>query len=820
MAQRDVARKLSHMEINDWKGPVFYLSHLAVEQPKSLTTPVRIVFNSSQLFRGVSLNSILAKGPDSFKNNLLGMLLRFRKEQVVLIGDIPKMYNSVHLDVLEQHTHRFLWRDLEDRPPDVWCITRVNMGDKPTGTISIEAKDRTAELFRHINPQAADLIIESSYVDDIVNSVPNLEVAKKVTHDADLILSKGGFKVKGWLFGGDDVPAAKNEVHQVLGVSWIASEDSIVFQVSLNFSPKRRNLQSQPDLDLTQIPTMIPDILTRGMVLQQVMRVFDPFRFFAPFMVIAKVYLRETWILKLVWDEPLPEELCLKWREFFTQMFDMEDHKFSRYLKPKDAVGDPTLVIFSDGSEVAYGCAAYIRWTLVDGSFWCRLVLAKCRIAPINRISIPQMELNGAVLSKHCRKVIEAECRFKFQEVYHLVDSETVLCMINKLSTRFRVYEGVRIGEIQASTDGDVSCWGWVSSENNIADCVTRGQPPSQLGPDSKWQKGPDFLYQSCDQWNAKFSPSSNYPLPGEKSVKVKSHFTSISEASVSRCSSLNILRWVYARIIGIFKARSFKGGNRTKVTPELLSASETFLIMQAQSVWSEEENVKSFYRTLLPVKQDGLWVVGLRISGHSPLTPDNKPQILLPRNHQYTKLCMLEAHRLSGHRGRDTTVAKFRSRFWTSHASKMSKNICESCQQCRLTKAKLMKQIMGKMPPERLMSSPPFTSVMVDYFGPYSVRGEVQKRITGKAWGWSSLICVAVLFILRLCLAMIPSLFYSLVLVHCYQRLAFHHVFWSWFSTRWCKCWISTSLESSEPWWTGEVWESQGHGVAIWSSR
>ena len=224
------------------------------------------------------------------------------------------------------------------------------MGNKPAGTISIEAKDRTAELFRHINPQAADLIIESSYVDDIVDSFPSLEVAKKVTHDADLILSKGGFKVKGWIFGGDGVPVAKNEVHQVLGVSWIASEDSTIFQVSLNFSPKRQNLHSQPDLDCTQIPAIIPDILTRRMVLQQVMRVFDPFGFFTPFMVIVKVYLQKTWILKLVWDEPLPEELCLKWRDFFTQMFDMEDHKFSRYLKPKDTVGDPTLVIFSDGS--------------------------------------------------------------------------------------------------------------------------------------------------------------------------------------------------------------------------------------------------------------------------------------------------------------------------------------------------------------------------------------------------------------------------------------------------------------------------------------
>ena len=42
----------------------------------------------------------------------------------------------------------------------------------------------------------------------------------------------------------------------------------------------------------------------------------------------------------------------------------------------------------------------------------------------------------------------------------------------------------------------------------------------------------------------------------------------------------------------------------------------------------------------------------------------------------------------------------------------------------------------MGQMPPARLKPSPPFSSVMVDFFGPYYVRGEVQKRTTGKAWG------------------------------------------------------------------------------------
>ena len=42
----------------------------------------------------------------------------------------------------------------------------------------------------------------------------------------------------------------------------------------------------------------------------------------------------------------------------------------------------------------------------------------------------------------------------------------------------------------------------------------------------------------------------------------------------------------------------------------------------------------------------------------------------------------------------------------------------------------------MGKMPSACLLPSVPFSSVMVDLFSPYLVRGEVQKKISGKAWG------------------------------------------------------------------------------------
>jgi len=74
--------------------------------------------------------------------------------------------------------------------------------------------------------------------------------------------------------------------------------------------------------------------------------------------------------------------------------------------------------------------------------------MAKTRIASQRKLSTPQMELNGAILSKRIRILLQEEMTLQFEKVFHLVDSETVLAMINEISTQFKLYEGVRIGEI------------------------------------------------------------------------------------------------------------------------------------------------------------------------------------------------------------------------------------------------------------------------------------------------------------------------------------------------------------------------------------
>ena len=100
------------------------------------------------------LNDYWAKGPD-LMNNLLGILLRFREGYVAIAGDISKMYHSVKIKELDQHTHRFLWRNMKlDVKPDIYVMTSVSFGDKPSGCIAMTALRKTAQICQSTHPEA------------------------------------------------------------------------------------------------------------------------------------------------------------------------------------------------------------------------------------------------------------------------------------------------------------------------------------------------------------------------------------------------------------------------------------------------------------------------------------------------------------------------------------------------------------------------------------------------------------------------------------------------------------------------------------------
>ena len=101
-------------------------------------------------------------------------------------------------------------------------------------------------------------------------------------------------------------------------------------------------------------------------------------------------------------------------------------------------------------------------------------------------------ELNGAVLSKRLEDFITSEVRLQFVKTYCIVDSEIVRAMIQKESYGFNTFVALRVGEVQGHTNPQN--WYWIDGKLNIADWITRGKNPDELGPGSTWQNGPEFL--------------------------------------------------------------------------------------------------------------------------------------------------------------------------------------------------------------------------------------------------------------------------------------------------------------------------------------
>ncbi|XP_068246869.1 uncharacterized protein [Palaemon carinicauda] len=102
--EKGYAYKIPDDEVN--KIPVWYLPHHAVFHPKK--GKIRVVFDCSAKFEGVSLNDVLLQGPN-LSNSLTGVLIRFRQEVYAFIGDIEAMLFQKKIPPENQDYIRFLW---------------------------------------------------------------------------------------------------------------------------------------------------------------------------------------------------------------------------------------------------------------------------------------------------------------------------------------------------------------------------------------------------------------------------------------------------------------------------------------------------------------------------------------------------------------------------------------------------------------------------------------------------------------------------------------------------------------------------------------
>ena len=241
------------------------------------TNEVRVVFDCAAKHKGICLNDALMQGPN-LANDLVGVLIRFRKKQIAVTGDIRAMFHQVRVEPKDADALRFLWwpsGDLSQQPVDHRMDVHL-FGATSSPSCASLCLRQVAWDFGHLHdPITAEIAVSNFCVDDCLVSFSSKEEAIRTIQDLIQLLHRGGFhltklatndpKVLSSIPEEERSTRLQNHEFQVtsnqkvLGVQWNLKEDEFSFDVSLPQRP-----------------------LTRRGMLSAVSSLFDPLGFVAP----------------------------------------------------------------------------------------------------------------------------------------------------------------------------------------------------------------------------------------------------------------------------------------------------------------------------------------------------------------------------------------------------------------------------------------------------------------------------------------------------------------------------------------------------------
>ena len=464
----------------------WYLPFFGIYHPQK-PGQIRVVFDSSAKFDGVSLNDVLLAGPD-LNNSLVGVLLRFRKDAVAVTADIQQMFHCFLVREDCRDVLRFLWHCDNDFSQEiVEYRMRVHVfGNSPSPAVAIYGLRQAAREQEQEYGSDVRLFVEKDfYVDDALKSFSTEADAIDVLKRAQEMLAVSNLRLH-------KIASNRATVRDAFPIEDRASTIKD-FDPSADDLPDQRSLGIRWNIVTDTFTFQAPDTnkpYTRRGLLSVVNSLFDPLGFLAP--VIIRGRLLSSVCSE--WDVPLPENKHEEWKGWLESLQELKELHIPRtYSSFSPSSAQCTeMCIFSDASVKAIAAVAYLKVTDQDGHTEVGFLLGKTKLAPQPELTVPRLELCAAVLAVEIAELIVKEIDLKPSAIRFYTDSKVVLGYICNQSRRFYVYVNNRIQRIRQSTLPKQWTVG-VPTEQNPADCGSRSVSAAQL-QGTTWLTGPSFL--------------------------------------------------------------------------------------------------------------------------------------------------------------------------------------------------------------------------------------------------------------------------------------------------------------------------------------
>ena len=737
----------------------FYLPMHAVIKQSSTSTKLRIVFDaSSRTSTGVSLNDVLAPGP-TLHPNLDHILMRFMSYLVALSGDVAKMYREVALSSEDRHLHRFVWRPEKTGPILDYSMNRVTFGVTSSPYVAVRTLQQVAEDFSSPSSRSHWHIHNSFYVDDLLAGAEDEASAMQLYQELRQVLSRGGFDLRKWRSSSSQVlQKIPPDLQETVPTQEMVDDHSSTYPKTLGIT-----WDSRKDVMAAQVQLPAHYQSTKRGIVSDTARSYDILGWLAPFMLRMKVLFQTMWKQKVDWDTPLKDESRAQHQEWREELAVLQDITLPRcYYLPTRRV-KVELQGFADASTLAYAAVVYVRATYVDGTVSSRLVVAKTKVAPLKTVSIPRLELCGAVLLSELLVAVSKALEVPKEDWHAWLDSTAALGWLRNCPSIYKTYVANRIA--CAADHVDPGIWGHVGTHSNPADCATRGLSAEELKHHHLWWHGPSWLLQNPiparSQPTAETLARDAAAVGEEKEIPVHRVTTRPIGGWEGRFNSYQSLlhATAYATKFCRIMASHLPGRTRLKsspLSPSDLEQAETYLYKQSQQRSFPEELSRLTATDPQPVRQDsklkavnpflsnsGLMLVGGRL-GKAKISPLQANPVILSASDKLTQLIFQHHHQELCHCGPTLLMAHTATFLYVVAARKLAKDVCRDCMVCKRRAPKAMKQMMGQLPSHRVNPALCFLNTGLDYAGPIHLkRGNPRKPSITKGY-LALFICLA----------------------------------------------------------------------------
>ena len=732
-----------------WYIPVFHVTH-----PKK--DKIRLVFDSSAKFQGLSLNDTLLSGPDLI-NRLKTVLIRFRTGTVGFAADIESMFYCFHLEHSDRNKSRFFWfKENDHNEKLIEYRGKVHLfGNTSSPALAIMGLHFAVNNDSNSTDEVKDFVTNHFYVDDGLMSTDSTEQAINILRNTQKTLSK--YNIRLHKISSNSLDVLNSFSSSDLSESTISIGENTAMQQALGLCWNVKQ-------DCLVIHTKIPDRpFTKRGILATVNSIFDPLGLVSPIVLAGKIIQRKVIPSKkdpnpatanLGWDDELPLEYLQMWTDWKKSLDQLLGLSVPRCYHSRD-FGIPErreIHMFSDASLQAIGHVAYLR--LFNGdNVEVALICAGSKVAPKGATTVPRLELCAAVEASLAAKYIMEVLSLSSDQVFLYSDSTVVLGYLSNTHKRFSGYVTRRINLILKQFPS--STWNYVPTDTNPADIASRPQTVSSL-QQSPWFDGPCFLHELSEKNADKHFSSESLPETLNEfktlSTCVKHPMCGMSRIT-ERVSSWNKAKRItkIALSFAYNVLEKWKQKKNEHIAPRIVTLSDAEEVLLKNMQVHEYPDVINLLKASksLPsnhnlsqlnpfLDEKNIIRVGGRLR-FSELPYSQRFPIILPKNHPVTTSILRCVHEKVYHQGRVITLAALRGDgYFIQQGSKVLKKFLKDCVTCQRLRGQYLQQIMSELPSDRLARTPPFLNSAMDVFGPFFItEGYTTRRnsATKKLW-------------------------------------------------------------------------------------